>query len=162
MSLSRDISPFPLCTQPILIHPGLLIVPWIYYIKGPNLWDLMPNDPRWSWCNNNGNKVHNKCDALGPSPNHPPPQSMEHLSSTKWVPGAKKAGDCCILRCFAWTPLYDLFYQERSFSFSDTNLNCHLLRNVPPQFPKQRNTFIFGAPIALWPSICYNPCHPRL
>ena len=26
----------------------------------PNLWDLMPDDLRWSWRNNNRNKVHNK------------------------------------------------------------------------------------------------------
>ena len=30
----------------------------------PNLWDLMPDDLRWSWCNNNRNKVHNKCNVL--------------------------------------------------------------------------------------------------
>ena len=34
------------------------------------LWDLMPNDLRWSWCNNNRNKVHNKCHALESSRNH--------------------------------------------------------------------------------------------
>ena len=32
--------------------------------QDPNLWDLMPHDLRWSWCNNNRNKVHNKCNAL--------------------------------------------------------------------------------------------------
>ena len=30
----------------------------------PNLQDLMPDDLRWSLCNNNRNKVHNKCNAL--------------------------------------------------------------------------------------------------
>ena len=30
----------------------------------PNLWDLMPDDLRWSWCNSNRNKVHDKCDVL--------------------------------------------------------------------------------------------------
>ena len=35
------------------IHPGI-----------PNLQDLMPADLRWSWWNNNGNKVHNKCNVL--------------------------------------------------------------------------------------------------
>ena len=34
----------------------------------PKLWDLTPDDLRWSSCNNHGNKVHNKCNA----PNHPP------------------------------------------------------------------------------------------
>ena len=34
------------------------------------LWDLMPNELRWSWCNNNRNKVYNKCNALESSWNH--------------------------------------------------------------------------------------------
>ena len=38
----------------------------------PNLWDLMLNDLRWSWCNNSRNKVPNKCNALESSWNHPP------------------------------------------------------------------------------------------
>ena len=38
-----------------------------------NLQDLMSDDLRWSWCNNNRNKVHNKCNALESSWNHPPP-----------------------------------------------------------------------------------------
>ena len=38
----------------------------------PSLWDLMPDDLRWSWYNNNGNKVHNKCNALESPWNHPP------------------------------------------------------------------------------------------
>ena len=33
----------------------------------PDLWDLIPDDLRWSWCNNNWNKVHNRCNTL----NHP-------------------------------------------------------------------------------------------
>ena len=37
----------------------------------PNLQDLMPDDLRWSWCNNNQNKVHNKCKAFESSHNHP-------------------------------------------------------------------------------------------
>ena len=36
----------------------------------PSLSDLMPDDLRWSWCNINKNKVHNKCNALELSPNH--------------------------------------------------------------------------------------------
>ena len=58
----------------------------------PNLWDVMPDDLRWSWCNNN--RAHNIVMHL----NHPQtiaPSSMEKLSSTKPVPGAKKVGNCC-------------------------------------------------------------------
>ena len=67
-----------------------------------NLWGLMSDDLRWSWCNNNRNKVHNKCNVLESSPNHTPSNttplphtpSMEKLSSVKPVRGAKKFGDC--------------------------------------------------------------------
>ena len=53
----------------------------------PNLQDLIPDDLRWSWCNNKRNKAHNKCNALESSPNHPlPPQDVEKLSTTRSVP----------------------------------------------------------------------------
>ena len=51
-----------------------------------SLWDLMPDGLRWSLCNNDRNKVHNKCNVLGSSPNHPPanlPESVEKSSSMK-------------------------------------------------------------------------------
>ena len=35
----------------------------------PNLQDLVPDDLKWSYCNNNRNKAHNKVLEL--SPNHP-------------------------------------------------------------------------------------------
>ena len=35
-----------------------------------------------------------QCNALESSQNHPPPQSVEKLSSTKSVPGAIEVGDC--------------------------------------------------------------------
>ena len=37
----------------------------------PNLLNCMPNDQKWSWCNYNRNKMHNKCHALELSWNHP-------------------------------------------------------------------------------------------
>ena len=46
----------------------------------PSLQDLVPDNLRWSWCNNNRNKVHNKCNVLESSwshshltPSHPTP-----------------------------------------------------------------------------------------
>ena len=39
----------------------------------PNLQDLTPGDLRWSWCNNNRNKGHSKCNVLELSWTHPPP-----------------------------------------------------------------------------------------
>ena len=69
----------------------------------PNLRDLMPDDLGWSACNNNRNKVHNKCSELESSWNHPFP-SVEKLSSTKQVPAARKIGDRCsvIAMKFLW------------------------------------------------------------
>ena len=31
--------------------------------KVPNFWDLMSDDLRWSWCENNRKKAHNRCNA---------------------------------------------------------------------------------------------------
>ena len=62
----------------------------------PNLQDLILDDLRCNSCNNNGNKVHNKCNVLESSQNHPPLlQPVEKLSSTKPVPGDKKVRDHC-------------------------------------------------------------------
>ena len=44
-----------------------------FYSRVPNLQDLMSEDVRWSRCNNNRNKVHNKRNRLESSPNHPSP-----------------------------------------------------------------------------------------
>ena len=51
----------------------------------------MPGGLRWSWCNNNRNKVYNKCNTFESSWNHLlSPGPWKKLSSTKPVPGAKK------------------------------------------------------------------------
>ena len=39
----------------------------------PNPRDLMPDDLKCNLCNNNRNKVHNKCDVFESFPNHPSP-----------------------------------------------------------------------------------------
>ena len=55
----------------------------------------MPDNLRWSWCNNYRNKVHL---------NHPqtiPLPICEKLSFTKLVPGAEKVGDCWV-KWHAW------------------------------------------------------------
>ena len=80
-----------------------IIILLLYFKTGaPNLQDLMPLDLRWSWCNNNRYKVHNKCNTLESSQTLPCSlfQSVEKLSSMKLVPGAKKVGDCCFKMYF--------------------------------------------------------------
>ena len=59
----------------------------------PSPQGLMSDDLRWSWCNSNRNKVHHKWNVLESSQTNS--QSVEKLSSTKLVPGAKKVGDRC-------------------------------------------------------------------
>ena len=62
----------------------------------PNLQDLLPDALR-SWCNNNRNKMHNKCNTLESCWNHPhpsprpdsPTDPQKKSSSTKLVPGTK-------------------------------------------------------------------------
>ena len=64
--------------------------------------NLMPDDLRWSWCNNNRNKVQNKYNALASlqssTPCHPPshpPVCGKIVSFMKSIPGAKKVGNSC-------------------------------------------------------------------
>ena len=74
---------------------------WSWLFTGvPNLWDLMPDDLRWKWCNNNTNKVHNKYNSSESSPNCPHLQSMRKLPSMKLVPGAKQFGDLRAISVF--------------------------------------------------------------
>lgn len=57
----------------------------------PHLWDLMPNDLRWSWCNKNRNKMHNRCNKAESSPRHPT-SWWKNSSFMKPVPYAKMVG----------------------------------------------------------------------
>ena len=89
----------------------------LYTVGVPSPSDLMPDSLRWRWCDNNRNKVHNKCNALEASWNHPPPLpwSVEKLYSTKLVPDAKKVGDHCFDRSWMnmfwvrWCKLVDIW-----------------------------------------------------
>ena len=60
-----------------------------------NLQGLMPDDLRWSWCNNFRNNIHNESNTVESSWTPPPQPFHGKLPSTKLVPGAKKVGDCC-------------------------------------------------------------------
>ena len=62
----------------------------------PKLWDLMPDDLRRSWCNNNRNKVHNKCNALGltlkPSSHLPHTLIQGNIVFRQTAPWCRKVG----------------------------------------------------------------------
>ena len=45
---------------------------------------LIPDDLRWSWCNNNRNKVHRKDNAVESSPNHSSPGSWKSRLPRNW------------------------------------------------------------------------------
>ena len=61
-------APLTLYSPPVFTHwPG-----WSFEAGVPNFQDLTPDDLRWSWCNNIINKVHNTCNVVESSWNHPP------------------------------------------------------------------------------------------
>ena len=53
----------------------------------------MPNELRWSWCNNNRSKAHETYNALESSPNHSPTPSVGKMSSMKPASDAQKVGN---------------------------------------------------------------------
>ena len=66
------------------------------YTGVPSLQDLMSDNLRWGWCNNTGNKVHNKCKALKSSQTIPH-QACPWKNSLprKTDPWCQKAGGYC-------------------------------------------------------------------
>ena len=84
-----------LCLNRLLQTNNELIV-WFNPLSPgvPNLWDLMPDDLRWNWKNNDRNKVHNKCsrlessDSVIPMDCSPPGFSVHEIFQTRileWV-----------------------------------------------------------------------------
>ena len=58
----------------------------------PNLQKLMPDDLRWSWCNHNRNKIHNKCDTLESFQNKPTPFPWKTCLLQNWSLVSKSLG----------------------------------------------------------------------
>ena len=57
----------------------------------PSLQHLMPDDRRWSWYNNNRNKVHNKCNVHESSWSHTPHASLwENCLPQNWYLMSKR------------------------------------------------------------------------
>ena len=57
---------------------------WQHLAGVLSLQDLIPDDLRWSWCNNNRNKVHSKGNAVESSPNHPYPGPWKNRLPWNW------------------------------------------------------------------------------
>lgn len=84
--------PLPDCITRALMQNSV-----VSYSKGLQPPDLMPNDLSLSWCKKNRNKAQNKRNVLESPWKHPP--STERWSSSKLVPGTKKAGDPYLRAC---------------------------------------------------------------
>ena len=93
-----------------------------------SLQDLKPDNLRWSQCSNDRNKGHNDCTVLE---SYLPPKSMEKLSCTKQVPGAKKAGDCCSrVFCISVIVLYSSSLVLLFFVFPENqSVSCSVAAN---------------------------------
>ena len=80
-----------------------------YNLKGPHtsyragilkLWDLRPADLRWSWCDNNRNKMHKKYNELESPQNHPQPTPLSVCAKIVF----HKTSLCCQK---GWGPLLE-------------------------------------------------------
>ena len=90
-----------------------------------------------SQCNNNRNKVHNKCNGLQSSWNHlPHSQSVEKLSSTKQVLGAKKVGDHSFKPVNSYS--FIIAATGNEYGIKSTNFIHHPLYFSFPTGPPQR------------------------
>ena len=106
----------------------------------------MLDDLRWSWCNTNRNKVHNKCHALESSPNHLPTPSVKKLSSMKLVSDAKKLGDQFLL----------FFSHSFMSALMSDSLQPHGLQHVRPPCPSlSPRVYSNPCPLSRW-------CHPTI
>ena len=68
-----------------LAHKAVLMIGSLsrFWSRG-FLWHLMPGDLRESWCNNNRNKLHNKCNVPESSRNNPLPLLNPWENSLLW------------------------------------------------------------------------------
>ena len=93
----RERDAHPTKSMALYIFPGTIWRNLSNKSGVPNLWDLMPDDLRWSWGNNHRNKVHGKCNALESSWNHPSlPWFKKNLSSMKLVLVPKRLGTTAV------------------------------------------------------------------
>ena len=110
----------------------------------------MSGDLRWIWCNNNRNKVCDKCNALESSPNHPSqPWSMESFSmklvSMKLVPRAKKVVD---------------HFHRIHFNSTDCDRNIEETRLLILSFHQYKNKNLGTGFLCLYLRKQNNNCHP--
>ena len=116
---------------------------------------LMSDDLRWSWRNSNRNKAHHNWNVRESSETNP--QSVEKLSSTKLVPGAKKVGDHCSI--FFPKPSHYWFHLQKVSEIHLLLSNC-----LPPtcsghlgHLSQHTSLCLLGLfPIFLKCEICYS------
>ena len=122
----------------------------------PILWGLMPDDLRWTCCNNNKNKVHNEYNVLESSGNCPPgPSPCKNCLLWNWSLVPKKNEDC-----------YRAFLSSFLPSFiKDTQINTLSTCNSKPVIVKETRVFssqeacdLRQKPNKSWQSVWWTVC----
>ena len=108
------------------IHPSLCLH---HVIAGvPSLRALMPDNLKWSWCNNNRNRVHNKWNVLKSSWNHSP--TCFHCLPWNQSLVPKPLGTACIgtTPILASFPSWPQFFSPQTHlsDLSSSWLKCYL------------------------------------
>ena len=138
-----------------MLHPNARKIPlWLKNMSPmptssslgvPNLWNLMPDDPRWTWCHNSKikctiNAMH--LNYLQTIP-HTRPLPQKNLSPTKLVFGTKRVGQCRLIigqvmkagGRWGACPWTGCFYSDETKDFPAPSLTKS---SAPPQSPPQR------------------------
>ena len=114
----------------------------------------MPDDLRRSWCNDNRNKVHNKCDTLESSWNHPhslPPPTLVHgkivfHETSPWYPNIwDHWSRSFLLKLWSGTSSV-----RTSGSFLEMQLPGHLLRPTESELGFWRNRLAIYPQAEVW------------
>jgi len=110
----------------------------------PNPQSLLPDDLRSSGYNNNRSQVRNKCNVFESSWNHSPSPSMEIMSSTNLVRGAKKIGAAALGSSLDWGECdsWCQNYLWASFAFPRTATVARLIKVIVVQSPSRVWLFV--------------------
>ena len=122
----------------------------------PNPQSLLPDDLRSSGYNNNRSQVRNKCNVFESSWNHSPSPSMEIMSSTNLVRGAKKIGAAALGSSLDWGECdsWCQNYLWASFAFPRTATVARLIKVIVVQSPSRVWLFVTPWTAARQASLC--------
>ena len=108
-----------------------------------HFWDLMPDDLRLSWCNDNRNQVHNKCNVVESSWNHPSGPAHGKIVFHKTDPWCQKGWGplgpgLCVISLLVLASLsfpiafinWDWFSKPLGWNLSDSIVETCILSSV--------------------------------